>query len=324
MSVQADPYPLSLNQRAGALADAMIAESRALRLGVARGPAGEVLVDCGHRQPGSFEAGLHLARIALSGLGEVALVPSCDSLLPWSVLVRTSQPWLACLGSQYAGWHLSGPDGVSRMGSGPARALARREPIFEELPHRETADRAVLVLEGDTPPADATDVARACALAPDRVTLLHAPTGSPAGMVQIASRVLECAVQKARGLAFPMEDIQDAMGCGPVGLPHPDTRLAMGRANDAIIYAGRAHLLVTGEAGRARELARALPSCTASDWGRSFAEVFASVDGNFAHIDAGLFSPAEILVTALKTGETFTAGRAEPERLRAGQGLVPL
>jgi methenyltetrahydromethanopterin cyclohydrolase len=309
--------PLSLNDRAAHLVDAAIADALALRIGVTRAADGYTLVDCGHSHLGGTEAGLRLARICLAGLAEASLVPSGRPSLPWSVLVRTSHPVLACLGSQYAGWHLAIADGAALMGSGPARALARQEPLFQDLPHEERASRAVLVLEGDTPPDHhaARGVAQTCDLPQTAVTLLHAPTGSLAGTVQIAARVLECAVQKARHLGFPLADLADAIGTAPVAQPHPDTRTAMGRANDAIIYGGRVQLFVGGDRAAARNLARALPSGTAPGWGQSFAELFEAAGGDFARIDPNLFSPAEVAVTALATGETFRSGRVDALRL---------
>lgn len=314
------PEPrLSLNARAAALADDLVAEAEALRVGVSRGAGGETLVDCGHRHPGGIEAGLRLARICLAGLGEVALLPSGPASLPWSVMVRTGRPALACLGSQYAGWHLRADDGAPLMGSGPARALAGAEPLLHGLVQEERAARAVLVLEGDVPPGEAAarEVARACGLPRAGLTLLHAPTGSVAGMAQIAARVVECAVQKARHLRFPLGDILDAVGTAPVAPPHPDTRTAMGRANDAIIYGGRVQLFVRGNGDAARALARDLPSRTAPEWGRGFAEIFTAAEGDFARIDPGLFSPAEAAVTALETGETFRGGGLAPAKLHA-------
>lgn len=310
---------LSLNAPAAALADALIAEAEALRIGVSRGAGGETVVDCGLHHTGSMGAGLLLARICLAGLAEVSLVPSGEVSLPWSIMVRTGQPALACLASQYAGWHLKAEDGRSLMGSGPARALARLEPLFDELPQEERASSAVLVVEGDVPPGDtlAREVAQACGVDRAALTLLHAPTGSLAGTVQIAARVLECAVQKARLLPFPLSDLLEAVGTAPVAPPHPDTRVAMGRANDAIIYGGRVQLWVRGPREQARGLARALPSRTAPEWGQSFADVFEAAGGDFAHIDAGLFSPAEVAVTAVETGETFRSGGIDGAKLHA-------
>jgi methenyltetrahydromethanopterin cyclohydrolase len=82
----------------------------------------------------------------------------------------------------------------------------------------------------------------------------------------------------------------------------------MGRTNDAIIYGGRVHLFVSGPAAEAKELAGMLPSSNSRDYGAPFAEIFARYDSDFYKIDAMLFSPAEALVTALDSGETFRAG----------------
>lgn len=310
---------LSLNARAGALADALADQAEVHGVGVALGPGGERVVDCGLSHPGSMGAGLLLARICLADLAEVALVPSDRPSLPWSVMVRTARPVLACLGSQYAGWRLAAQDGRPLMGSGPARALARAEPLFEDIAHEERAARALLVLEGDAAPgaALAAEVARACGLARPALTLLHAPTGSLAGTVQVAARVVECALQKARLLGFPLPDLLEAVGTAPVAPPHPDARAAMGRCNDAIIYGGRVQLFVRGPRDRARALARSLPSRTAPGWGRSFAEAFEAAGGDIGRVDPGLFSPAEVAVTATGTGETFRSGGIEPDRLHA-------
>jgi methenyltetrahydromethanopterin cyclohydrolase len=82
----------------------------------------------------------------------------------------------------------------------------------------------------------------------------------------------------------------------------------MGRANDAIIYGGQVHLFVTGDAADAKSLAERLPSKTSRHHGRSFAELFKSVNFDFYAIDPMLFSPAKVIVTAIDTGETFHAG----------------
>ena len=76
---------------------------------------------------------------------------------------------LACLGSQYAGWSLSGEDNgkkYSVLGSGPARAIGSSEKLFDELDYRDKAESAVLVLEADRPPPPALveQVAKACKL----------------------------------------------------------------------------------------------------------------------------------------------------------------
>ena len=162
---------------------------------------------------------------------------------------------IACLASQYAGWRLShgeGKDAFFALGSGPARALAGKEPIFHDLAYRDNARVATLVIESARPPPSPVveKIARDCGVAPERLTIIYAPTQSLAGAVQIVARVLEVALHKAHELKFPLDRIVDGMGAAPLAPPHPDFVTAMGRTNDAIIYGGRVHLFVTGSGQR--------------------------------------------------------------------------
>jgi methenyltetrahydromethanopterin cyclohydrolase len=240
---------------------------------------------------------------------------------PFGVQIRSSQPVLACLGSQYAGWNLSSGKYFA-MGSGPARALARVEPLFERLHYRETAESSVVVLETSEPPPPAVveKVSSATALPPEKLTFIYAPTQSLAGTVQIVSRVLEVALHKANDLKFPLENILDGTGAAPVPAPHPDFLVAMGRTNDAIIYGGVVQLFVSGPVGDAKLLAENLPSRASRDYGQSFADIFKRVNGDFYAIDPLLFSPAEVIVTALESGETFRSGERDLNMLESSLG----
>ena len=91
----------------------------------------------------------------------------------------------------------------------------------------------------------------------------------------------------------------------------------MGRTNDAIIYGGRVHLFVNGPATDAHALAEQLPSRRSRDYGRPFAEIFASFNRDFYAIDPMLFAPAAVIATALETGESFHAGGLDPKLLDA-------
>jgi methenyltetrahydromethanopterin cyclohydrolase len=115
-------------------------------------------------------------------------------------------------------------------------------------------------------------------------------------------------LHKAHELQFPLDRIVEGMGAAPLSPPHPDLVTAMGRTNDAIIYAGRTHLFVTGAATDARSLAERLPSTTSRDYGQPFAEIFKRFKGDFYAIDPMLFSPAAVIVTAVETGESFHTG----------------
>ena len=205
----------SVNALAAPLVRALIDDADALRVDVTHGSLGECRIDCGVRALGGLEAGRRLAEICLGGLGKVALeTTDTDSAWPFMVTVHTSQPVLACLGSQYAGWSLSGEDAgkkYSVLGSGPARAIGSSEKLFEELDYRDTAESAVLVIEADRPPPPSLveQVAKDCKLKPDHLTFIYAPTSSLAGTVQIAARCLEVALHKSHELHFPLHD-----GCG--------------------------------------------------------------------------------------------------------------
>jgi methenyltetrahydromethanopterin cyclohydrolase len=314
---------ISVNAKAAALMAALAAASAALKVVVSQGGRGETLIDAGSQTPGSIAAGLRIAEICMGGLGSLQLSASAATPhWPWTLLVHSAQPVIACLGSQYAGWRLTdgeGKDAFFALGSGPARALARSEPLFETLDYRDSAESAALVMESARPPPSAIvdKVAQACGLAPKDVSIIYAPTQSLAGGTQIVARVLEVALHKAHELKFPLSRIVEGMGAAPLAPPHPDLIIAMGRTNDAIIYAGRVHLMVTGPAAEARALATQLPSEASRDYGQPFAEIFKRFKGDFYAIDPMLFSPAQVTVTALETGESFHAGRLNLDLLDA-------
>ncbi len=299
-----------LNASALQIAEEMVDAAGRLRIAVSKGPGGERLIDAGAAVRGSIAAGLRMAEAAMGGLGKVsAVIDRTQGKWPFTVEVRSSQPVLACLASQYAGWNLSS-EGYFAMGSGPARALARVEPLFETLAYRDEAAAALLVLETAKPPPPEVveKVAMGTGLPAERLTFIYAPTQSLAGTVQIVSRVLEVALHKANDIGFPLDAIVEGVGAAPIPAPHPEFLTAMGRTNDAIIYGGLVQLFVTGPADRARELAEKLPSRTSHDYGEPFADIFRRFKGDFYSIDPLLFSPAEVIVTAIETGDTFRSG----------------
>jgi methenyltetrahydromethanopterin cyclohydrolase len=314
---------ISVNRQAAELTAALRRDAAILSLGFARGPLGETLIDAGAGRRGSVEAGLRIAEICLGGLGKVRLAPdNATPKWPWTIVVSSSQPVIACLGSQYAGWSLShgaGKDAFFALGSGPARALAQKEAVLKDIGYRDEADVATLVIEsGRPPPPEVVEtVARDCGVAPPALTVIYAPTQSLAGGTQVVARVLEVALHKAHELKFPLEQIVDGIGAAPISPPHPDFVTAMGRTNDAIIYGGRAQLFVTGPAADAKALAEALPSRASRDFGAPFAEIFKRFKGDFYAIDPKLFSPAEVIVTAIEIGASFHAGALHHKLLDA-------
>ncbi|MEY4210508.1 MAG: hypothetical protein RLZ92_888, partial [Pseudomonadota bacterium] len=132
-----------------------------------------------------------------------------------------------------------------------------------------------------------------------------------AGGVQVVGRVLEVAMHKAHALHFPLENIIDGTGSAPICPPHPNFVKAMGRTNDAILFAGQVHLFVKGSDEAAEQLAKALPSSTSKDYGKPFADIFKAYEYDFFKIDAMLFSPASVIVTAVESGKSFRAGKLD-------------
>ncbi|HQR51987.1 MAG TPA: methenyltetrahydromethanopterin cyclohydrolase [Burkholderiales bacterium] len=314
----------SINATAQPLVEALVRDAHELRIGVTTHAAGCRIVDAGIGHPGGLEAGRRIAGICLGGLGDVRLSSTAERW-PLRVSVTASDPVLACLGSQYAGWSLSAGEGKGAfhaLGSGPGRSLSVKEALFEELAYRDAADATCLVLEVDKTPPDAIveKVTRDCGIAPERLTFILTPTHSLAGVVQIVARVLEVALHKVHTLGFPLEQLLDGSGSAPVPPPAPDFLNAMGRTNDAIIFGGVVELFVDGEDDAAKDLAERLPSSACSDYGRPFAQVFKEVKYDFYKIDANLFAPAAAVVCNVRTGKVFRAGTVNDALLAASFG----
>lgn len=323
MSTDRTPPALSVNTLAQPLLDRLLATPGAEVL-VRTTQQGVRIVDAGIEARGSAAAGAAIAAICMGGLGRVE-VRANPGEWPAAIDVASAQPVLACLASQYAGWSLAatkeqtGGKKFFALGSGPARALACKEPLFEELGYRDHAGTGVLVLETDRePPAVVIEkVLRDCGLQPAGLTVILTPTTSVAGTTQVVGRVLEVALHKAHHLGFPLASILEGVASAPLPTPAAEGTEAMGRTNDAILYGGRVHLTVDADDVAARALAHDLPSLTSRDYGRTFAEVFRQYEFDFYKIDPGLFAPAEVWVSNRRSGATWHAGRVNFDLLRA-------
>ncbi|MEP6506256.1 MAG: methenyltetrahydromethanopterin cyclohydrolase [Betaproteobacteria bacterium] len=318
------PPLLSVNCLARPVLEALVRDADRLRIRADYDPGGVLLVDAGIATLGSIAAGLRIAELCMGGLGEVALVAGAREGWPTWLQVRSSQPVLACMASQYAGWSLAaskedtGGKKFFALGSGPARALANKEPLFAELGYRDDGDHGALVLEVDrVPPKVIIDkVLRDCGLAPAGLGIVLTPTASLAGTTQIVARVLEVALHRAHELHFALADIVEGSASVPLPAPGADTLDAMGRTNDAILYGGQVHLTVTGDADAAHQLALALPSDNSADHGRSFRDLFEAAGHDFYKLDGALFAPAEVWVSHVGSGQTWHAGALRMDLLR--------
>jgi methenyltetrahydromethanopterin cyclohydrolase len=313
-------HALSIHALSAPLVQRLIDEARQLRVLVSHSAEGARIVDAGIAAPGGLEAGRLIAEICMGGLGQVRLLPGSGASR-LTVSVGCLEPVLACLASQYAGWSLSAGEGKGAfhaLGSGPARSLARKEPLFAELGYTDqTSAGSALVLEVDQPPPAAVidKVCRDTGLAAEQLTFILTPTRSLAGNLQVVARVLEVALHKAHALGFELTHIVDGWGAAPLPPPGADFLSGMGRTNDAILYGGTIQLYVRGTDEAAARLAQQLPSSHSRDYGKPFGQVFKEYKYDFYQIDPMLFAPAAVTVSNLDSGHSFAAGAINEDLL---------
>jgi methenyltetrahydromethanopterin cyclohydrolase len=299
-----------MNERAAALVDALADDAEALGIEVQTLDSGARVVDCGARARGGLQAGLGFAGACMGALGRIDPVPAQVGERIWpGVGVAVDEPAAACLAAQYAGWKLE-HEKFFAMASGPGRALARAEDLFEELTWEERARRAVLCLEtGQGPPPEVVEeVARRCGVEASALTFLIAPTASVCGSVQISARVVETALHKLHELGVDPARVRHGWGCCPIAPVAADDPAAIGRTNDAVLYGGTVHLSIDGPDEEVAELARRLPSAASDAFGTPFGELLAAANWNFYDIDPMLFSPAAVTLTSSESGRAHHGG----------------
>lgn len=324
---------LKLNERGLRLIDALAARATENRVAVHQLPCGARVIDCGVKADGGLSAGLLLARVCLADLADVSLMMSSLGEIVWPhVSVATDHPVAACMASQYAGWQISldlAADGAGNvkkyfaMGSGPMRAAAGREPLFDAIGYRESSPVAVGVLETRKLPNDAVAawICERAKVPASGLTLAAAPTASQAGGVQVVARSVETAMHKLHELGFDIAQVVSAFGIAPLPPVAKDDLAAIGRTNDAVLYGARVTLWVQSGDAVIESIGPRVPSAASSDYGRPFAEIFDRAGGDFYKIDPSLFSPAEVTFCSLESGRVFRYGSIAPAVLEQSFGL---
>lgn len=301
---------MNLNARAWRVVERMLDRAPELNLTPHPIENGGLFVDCGIQTRGGLRAGVELARVCMADLAEIQLVPGAvaGTAIP-HVHVVTDHPVAACLASQYAGWAIQ-EGKFFAMGSGPMRAASGKEALFDAIGLREEAEAVVGVLEARKPPGPevVAKIASACRVAPERVTLLAAPTASLAGGLQVVARSVETALHKLAELRFDLARIVSATGVAPLPPVARNDLAAIGRTNDAILYGARVVLYVTGDDASLEAIGPSVPSASSKDHGEPFAAIFAKYNNDFYAVDPHLFSPAEVVFSNLDTGRTMHFG----------------
>ena len=225
------------------------------------------------------------------------------------------------MASQYAGWELKG-DGFFAMGSGPMRAAAGREELFETIGHTEKPPEAVGVLEcAKLPPEDVCrDLAEKCGVAPEQLTLLLAPTSSQAGTVQVVARSVETSLHKLFELGFDLARVESGIGTAPLPPVAADDLTGIGRTNDAMLYGGKVTLYVRGDDESLEAIGPKVPSSASADHGQPFAQLFEHYEHDFYKIDPLLFSPAVVRFVNLDSGRLHHFGHTLPRVIHESFG----
>ncbi len=308
---------ISVNRQAAAIAAEMVSHAEELGIGVTDLPCGARIIDIGLQVPGGLMAGLHTANLSLGGMGRVGFqsLDYGDFVLP-GVVIAVDRPEIGCMASQYAGWGIRKPNFFA-IGSGPARAQARVETLFDQLDYRDDSDVAVLILEGKVMPDDtiAEHIARKCRLNPSQLILTLAPAACVAGLVQLSARAVATGMHKMFKLGFDVRQVLHGTGVCPIAPVVPDEDLASAHANDCVLYGARIHYTVRADDAELANLIDRLPSSASPDYGTPCEELFRRY-GSFYDVDPLLFCPAEVTIQNLASGRSFHAGRSNPGVLK--------
>jgi methenyltetrahydromethanopterin cyclohydrolase len=312
----------NLNERALTVADELARSADELGV-VIHTIAGARVIDAGAKTTGSLDAGVLTARVCLSNLATVQIVPTnvAGLALP-GVAVNVRKPVAACMASQYAGWQIS-VGKFFAMGSGPMRAAYGKEELFDHIGFREKPNVAVGVLETSKIPDEAAIklISEKTGVAPEGLTLIIARTASVAGSVQVVARSVETALHKLHALQFDLSRIVAGFGVAPLSPVAKDDLAGIGRTNDAVLYGASVTLLVTGDDESLAQIVPRLPSCASPDFGQPFIEIFKRYNHDFYKIDPLLFSPAFVCVQNITTGSVHHAGSLRPDVLASSFGL---
>jgi methenyltetrahydromethanopterin cyclohydrolase len=325
---------ISLNSSALKLVRKLRDEAEKYAVAFEETESGATLVDAGIKSEGGFLAGEIITEICMGGYGRANVCPIQygDMILP-SVFVQTDHPALATLASQFAGWQIKG-EGFSAIASGPARALALKpKDLYEKLMYKEESDVAVLVLETDKRPPETViqQIAEKCRVTPKNLFLIMFSTTSLTGATQVSGRIVETGLHKLERLGLDPLIVKHAWGYAPIVPVHPSSGEAMGRTNDAILYAGVTNYTVDYEDEQKLESIVKLAPSSASkmlqearrlaEKNPRFLDIFKEAGFDFYKIDPNIFAPAVVAVNNVRTGRTFRAGTLDIEVMKGSLGL---
>jgi len=285
------------------------------------------------------EGGKIVSEICMGGLGSVNFTTyDLDGQTLDAVEVKTNEPIISCMASQLAGWSVKLKKEVEKdgkmkkkvvfqsLGSGPARAKAKVEKLFEEIEYSDDSDCAIIVFETRKMPNEEVlaIITEKCKVDANKTYAVCAPTACLTGSIQVSARIVETGIHKLHELHFPLEVIKDGTGIAPIAPIAKDDFAAMGTTNDSMIAAGTTvYTMEINEENEEElfELIKKAPANQSSSYGRPFNVIFKEANYDFYKIDPGLFAPAVITVKNVKTGNTITVGEINHDLLKKSYGI---
>ncbi len=316
---------LSVNRKALKLVSELCANQEEYGVTVKKLKTGATLVDAGIDSRGGFQAGKIITEICLGGLASVKIQPmQYDDLHLPSIFVHTNHPAISTMCSQFADWQIKQGE-FTAIASGPARALVRKDRnLYEKIGYTDESDATVIVLETSTepPPAVVKQIAQTCKVSLDNLSLILVPTTSLAGSTQVSGRIVETGLHKLMKIGVNSRNVHNAFGSAPIAPLHPKFMVAMGRTNDAILYAGVAHYDVSGYSDEQLEdIVEKAPASASTGYGQPFQQIFKNANYDFYKIDPNLFAPAAVSICNLNTGSLLRAGRINIDVFKRSIGL---
>ncbi|MBD3255069.1 MAG: methenyltetrahydromethanopterin cyclohydrolase [Candidatus Lokiarchaeota archaeon] len=328
---------LKINELAKSIVDTIIEKKELIGAKVEKLSSGQTVIDMTNA---SWEGGRLVGEICMGGLGTVKF-SSYDldgNYLP-GVDVYTSEPKIACMASQLAGWSVKLKKEVEKdgkikkktifqsLGSGPARAKSRVEKLFDEIDYTDESDCAVLVFETRTMPNEEvmSIVTEKAGVDADKTYAVCAPTACLTGSIQVAARIVETGVHKLHEIHFPLDVIKDGYGTTSIAPIAKDDFAAMGTTNDSMIAAGKTFYTIEVDKEKEAELFELLkkaPAKQSPSYGDPFNKIFKEAGYDFYKIDPGLFAPATYTVNNIKTGKSITVGQINHDLLKKSYGLI--
>jgi len=316
----------SINENALAIFREILDQKDELGCAVTEQENGAIVIDSGIEVTGSMEAGRLIGELCMGGLGAIRLsnIHIEDMTLP-SVIVGTESPAIATLGSQHSDWTIEVGD-YTALGSGPARALAFPDSeIYSQMDYKDSSKSGVILLETrELPTEDVTDyIAESCGISSSNLYCIVVPAASKAGSVQISARILAVGFFRLHRLGLSPQKIRRGHGVAPIAPVAGNDQSAIGISNDCIVYGGSVYLIVrSDESDDIASLTGKAPFSATSYSESSFYDLFRAVDFDFQKMNPNVFSPAELTISDIETGEYYKAGALNPDMLRASLNTI--